>query len=74
MATTGHQPPHKPPTTDDYTSSVLPWFDYYNDSKALAGSDTFGKLTSITAKVIEKGKGVLPENEQVHPKIVKIIS
>jgi hypothetical protein len=26
------------------------------------------------AKVIEKGKGLLPDNEPVHPKTVKIIS
>ncbi|MES9897668.1 MAG: hypothetical protein ABW148_01445 [Sedimenticola sp.] len=32
------------------------------------------KLTSVAAKVIEKGKGVLPNNDPVQPKIVKIIS
>jgi len=74
LAITGHQPLHTPPTAKDYTSAGLPWFDYYNDSKALAGSDTLGKLTSVAAKVIEKGKGLLPDNEQVHPKTVKIIS
>ena len=74
LAITGHQPPHTPPTANDYTSSGLPWFDYYSDSKALAGSDTLGKLTSVAAKVIEKGKGPLPDNEPVHPKTVKMIS
>ena len=56
LAITGHQPPHTPPTAKDYTSAGLPWFDYYSDSKALVGSDTLGKLTSVAAKVIEKGK------------------
>ncbi len=70
---TGHQPPHMPPTADDYTSAGLPWFDYYDDSKALAGSDTLGKLTSVAAKVIEKGKGPLSDNDPVQPKIVKVI-
>ena len=74
LAITGHQPLHTPPTAKDYTSAGLPWFDYYSDSKALAGSDTLGKLTSVAAKVIEKGKGLLPDNEPVHPKTVKIIS
>lgn len=74
LAITGHQPPHTPPTAKDYTSAGLPWFDYYRDGKALAGSDTLGKLTSVAAKVIEKGKGLLPDNEPVHPKTVKIIS
>ncbi|WP_419601349.1 hypothetical protein [Thiolapillus sp.] len=74
LAITEHQPPHKPPTARDYTSAGLPWFDYYSDSKALTGSDTLGKLTSVAAKVIEKGKGPLPDNEPVHPKTVKMIS
>ncbi len=74
LAITGHQPPHKPPTANDYTSAGLPWFDYYSDSKVLSGSDKLGKLTSVAAKVIEKGKGLLPDNEPVHPKTVKIIS
>ncbi|WP_419594645.1 hypothetical protein [Thiolapillus sp.] len=74
LAITGHQPPHKPPTANDYTSAGPPWFDYYSDSKPLTGSDTLGKLTSVAAKVIEKGKGLLPDNEPVHPKTVKMIS
>ena len=74
LAITGHQPPHKPPTAKDYTGAGLPWFDYYDDNKALFGSDTLSKLTSVAAKVIEKGKGILPDNDPVQPKIVKIIS
>lgn len=74
LAITGNQPPHTPPTANDYTSAGLPWFDYYSDSKALTGSDTLGRLTSVAAKVIEKGKGLLPDNEPVHPKTIKIIS
>ena len=70
LAITGH----KPPTANDYTSAGPPWFDYYSDSKPLTGSDTLGKLTSVAAKVIEKGKGLLPDNEPVHPKTVKMIS
>ncbi len=71
---TGHQPPHKPATAKDYTNAGLPWFDYYNDSKALPGSDTLSKLTSVAAKVIEKGKGLLADNDPVQPKTVKIVS
>ncbi len=65
MAITGKQPPHKPPTATGYTSAGLPWFDYYDDSKALAGSNKPSKLTSVAAKVIEKGKGPLPDNDPV---------
>ncbi|MDH3979641.1 MAG: hypothetical protein OEU91_03910 [Gammaproteobacteria bacterium] len=74
LAITGHQPPHEPPTARDYTSAGLPWFDYYDDSKALSGSDTLSKLTSVAAKAIEKGKGLLPDNDLVQPKNVKVIS
>ncbi|MCY4656316.1 MAG: hypothetical protein OXC80_05810 [Gammaproteobacteria bacterium] len=70
---TGHQPPHKPVTARDYTEAGLPWFDYYDDSKALAGSNTLGGLTSVGAKVIQTGQGLLPDNEPVQPKTVKII-
>ena len=73
QAITGHRPPHKPATARDYTSAGLPWFDYYDDSKALPGSDTLSKLTSVAAKIIEKGKGVLPDNDPVQPRIVKIV-
>ena len=68
---TGYLPPHKPPTADDYTSAGLPWFDYYDDGKALSGSDTLRKLTSVAAKVIEKGNGLLPDNEPVQPKLLR---
>ena len=73
LAITGRQPPQKPPTARDYTSAGLPWFDYYDDSKALSGSDTLRKLTSVAAKAIEKGEGFLPDNDPVQPKIVKTI-
>jgi len=74
LAIKGHQPPHKPPTAGDYTSAGLPWFDYYDDSKALSGSETLSKLTSVASKAIEKGNGLLPDNDPVQPKTVKIIS
>ena len=74
QAITGHQPLHKPPTSRDYTSAGLPWFEYYDDSKVLSGSDVLSKLTSVAAKAIEKGKGFLPDNDPVQPKVVKVIS
>ena len=73
LAITGHRPPHKPPTAGDYTSAGLPWFDYYDDSKVLPGADTLSKLTSVAAKVIENGKGLLPDNDPVQPRTVKVI-
>ena len=71
---TGHTPPHGPPTAKNYTDAGLPWFDYYSDGKALGGSDTLGKLTSVAAKFVEKGKGVLPGNDPVQPKNVNTLN
>jgi len=73
QAVTGHAPPHKPATASDYTSAGLPWFDYYADGKPLPGSDTLGKLTSVAAKVVEKGRKPLPDNKPVEPKIIKAL-
>jgi len=74
QAITGHRPPHKPATAQDYTRAGLPWFDYYADSPALSGSATLSKLASVAAKVIEQGEGTLPDNDPLHPGIVKVIS
>ncbi len=71
---TGYRPPYMPPTAGDYTSAGLPWFDYYGDSKALSGSDTLGKLTSVAAKSIENGNGPLPGNDPIRLKNIQVIS
>jgi hypothetical protein len=73
QAITGHHPPHKPPSAKDYTNAGLPWFDYYSDKKALPGTETLSKLTSVGAKMIEKGKGLLTDNDPVQPKILKAL-
>lgn len=73
QAITGHHPPQKPPTTGDYTRAGLPWFDYYSDAKALPGSRLLGNLTSIAAKVIEKGKRPLADNSPVQPGVIKTL-
>ena len=70
---TGHLPPEKPPTAQEYTNAGLPWFDYYSDAKALQGSDTLGKLSSAAAKMVEKGKGIMPGNDPVAPTNIKVI-
>ena len=41
---TCHLPPHRPYEAADYAQAGLPWFDYYSDQAALAGSDTFKGL------------------------------
>ncbi len=68
---TEHQPPHKPPSAKDYTDAGFPWFDFYSDKKTLAGTATLSELTSVGAKMIQKGKGPLPDNDPVQPRIIK---
>ena len=66
MAVSGEQPPTRPPTAQDYAAAGMPWFDYYGgDARAVAGSDTLGKLKSVVQKSGETGKGPLPDNETI---------
>lgn len=74
LATTGHNPPHRPPTARDYTNSGLPWFEYYSEDQAVAGSNTLGTLTSLAAKAIEKGLGPLTNNDVVNPKVIHTVN
>lgn len=71
QAITGRRPPHKPPSARDYTRAGLPWFDYYSDGEALAGSGLLSKLSSLAAKVIEKGNPPLTDNGPVQPEVVR---
>ncbi|MEJ2652731.1 MAG: hypothetical protein P8173_13285 [Gammaproteobacteria bacterium] len=68
---TDRVPPHKPPTASDYTKAALPWFDYYSDTKALPGARILSKLTSVAAKVIQKGGKPLADNDPVRQKVVR---
>lgn len=71
--TTGNNPPHQAPSSQDYNEAGMPWFEYYSDNKALPGSDILGKLTSVAAKSVEKGDGPLEKNHSVTPNNIKII-
>lgn len=73
-AVTGHKPPHKPFTAKAYTNAGLPWFDYYSDGKALPGSDILSGLTSVAAKLIQKGQSPMSDNDPVQPKVVRTLS
>ena len=71
--TTGNNPPHQAPSSQDYTDAGMPWFEYYSDKKSLPGSDVLGKLTSVAAKSVEKGDGPLEKNHSVTLGNIKII-
>ena len=70
-AITGEAPPTVPPTSKQYTSAGLPWYDYYNaDTAALEGSEILDDLKSVIQMGYEKGEYPVPENEPARPKRV----
>ena len=66
-AVTGEAPPVPPPTAADYADAGLPWFDWYDDRPALAGSSVLAGLASVRALGARRGEAPLPENEGVEP-------
>jgi len=70
---TGHPPPHAPPSAKDYSAAGLPWFAYYDDRTAIDGSPELQKLLSVAAAWAAKGKGVMPDNDAVVPKVVRTL-
>lgn len=68
---TGHRPPHTPVGSKQYTDAGLPWFEYYSDEKCLHGSEALAGLKSVAAKIIEKDKIPMLDNEPASPTLVK---
>ena len=64
---TGGEPPTVPPTAAEYTRAGLPWFEYYSEHPAEAGSGILRGLRSILQLGREKGDVPLPENTPVDP-------
>lgn len=65
---TGQVMPTEPVTASDYTAAGLPWFDYFDESRAVrAGSPELAKLDSVASLGIKKGEAPLPENDPVQP-------
>ena len=71
---TGHQPPQQPPTAHEYTKAGLPWFEYYSDAQAVAGSGVLAKMKGIAAKAAEKDGATMQENDSVTPTNIKKLS
>lgn len=66
---TGTRPPHKPPTSQEYTEAGLPWFDYYDaDARTLAGAPELSMLKSVTEMAEEKGENPQGSDSHIEPK------
>ena len=54
---TGHRPPTKPHSAQEYGEYGMPWFDYYaNDAKALEGAPVLAGLDSVAARQVKQGQ------------------
>ncbi|WP_198378796.1 hypothetical protein [Neoroseomonas rubea] len=67
QAIAGEAPPTVPPTAADYARAGLPWFEWYAEGPAKAGSSLLAGLKSVLALGREKGRAPLPENEGFEP-------
>lgn len=66
-AITGESPPTTPPTAAEYNQAGLPWFEYYSDKPAVAGSEELARLKSVLELGQASGRNPLPENTSVEP-------
>jgi hypothetical protein len=63
----------KPPTARTYSSSGLPWFEYYDaDAQALAGADSLSKMASRAKLAEAKGNTTIGDGGGV-PQIQTIL-
>ena len=62
---TGEDPPTTPLTAAEYARHHIPWFDYYNDGKAVDGSNILKRLKSVMQLGKEKGDVPLADNESI---------
>jgi len=58
ISITGQKPPHPPVTKKEYAQSGIPWFDYYDDHTALAGSGVLPKVKSLSQVAKQKGQQI----------------
>ena len=59
---TGKNPPTEPLNSQTYQRYGYPWFDYYSDSKAIAGSDILSKIDSIGSMQVKNNEQILPDD------------
>ena len=71
-AITGHKPPHAPISKKEYAQNGIPWFDYYDDTNALQGSETLYKVKSLAQVAKKKGEKIW-DNGPVNVGAVKTI-
>ena len=64
---TGSQPPTLPLSAADYTEMGVPWFTWYDDSLARAGSAALAAVVSVYDLGLERREQPLPENRSFDP-------
>ena len=74
LSITGHIPPTKPLTAEEYAAEGLPWFDYYTgDNRALQGAKTLAGLDSVAVRMMKFGKKLFKKEKPVSPTRVVLI-
>lgn len=72
-AVTGLAPPTRPPTSADYSSAGLPWFEYYDERPSIGGSEPLAELTSLASMADNRGEEIPGGNKSVeHIKTIKL--
>lgn len=64
---TGENPPPTPVTPQQYKQAGIPWFDYYDESPALPGSNRLANLKSLYTLAHERRDDSLPPNDPAVP-------
>ena len=70
---TGQDAPTIAPTSSEYKKNGLPWFDCYNESKAVKGAKVLKSLKSVVTLGKQTGRNPLPENESVTVDKIKLL-
>lgn len=55
-------------TLDTYKKYNYPWFDYYSDEKAIAGSEKLAKVDSIASMQAKNNENILGNNDSIDMK------
>ena len=72
---TGTQPPHQPPTAQDYTRAGLPWFDYDGGKPAVEEKTALAGVKSVSTLIGEKTGLEIPDNATLDPaKVMRLSS
>jgi hypothetical protein len=72
-AITKEKPPATPISAHLYTQKGFPWYDWYDETPAMEGTEKLAGMKSVLEFGFQKGMNILPENESTNPDRVVVI-